>query len=302
MLVDGVPDTHGARRNQAARGARGERPRRTAASASARSCVCSTTALNEAQLPDDALRLRDHGAALRAVAGEAGVRRRSWALREQEGVATSARQPQRPAWMDVVEARRNAAVYMMSPGAAIYRHVCINCHGPNADGKGLQADLLAATSKVRRGRPTSGLGLFGPPEHAARRTRSQPSTSRSPATRRRRTLWGSRYMAWMALGGTLKRIPQDILQLVAATPILGHPRDEIATHPWLDDADRQHAEPGEGVVRDDAAGTESSVPIQAVRFKQLESRCADRTRLTTTADSPLISEQLRQGDVGAPLQ
>ena len=38
--------------------------------------------------------------------------------------------------------------------------------------------------------------------------------------------WGSRYMAWMALGGTLKRIPQDILHLVTATPILGYTRNE----------------------------------------------------------------------------
>ena len=54
---------------------------------------------------------------------------------------------ERPAWIDVAKPADNAPVYMMSPGAPIYRHVCINCHGPNADGKGLQVDLLAAASE-----------------------------------------------------------------------------------------------------------------------------------------------------------
>src|SRR4029077_12760877 len=49
----------------------------------------------------------------------------------------------RPAWVDVAKADPSAPVYMLSPGAALYRHICINCHGPNADGKGLQVDLLA---------------------------------------------------------------------------------------------------------------------------------------------------------------
>src|SRR5262249_38992686 len=49
------------------------------------------------------------------------------------------------------------------------------------------------------------------------------------------SLWGGRYMAWMALGGTLKRIPQDILQLVAATPILGVRRQNLNTVPGSND-------------------------------------------------------------------
>jgi hypothetical protein len=39
----------------------------------------------------------------------------------------------------------------------------------------------------------------------------------------------------MALGGTLKRIPQDIIHLVAATPVLGHLRDNLSTVPGATD-------------------------------------------------------------------
>ena len=39
--------------------------------------------------------------------------------------------------------------------------------------------------------------------------------------------WGSRYMAWMTLGGTLKMIPQDIIHLVEATKIFGETRQNL---------------------------------------------------------------------------
>ena len=55
-------------------------------------------------------------------------------------------------------------------------------------------------------------------------------------------------MAWMALGGTTKRIPQDIIQLVAATRIMGVARPGLSFIPGARDRDGQHAEPGQGPV------------------------------------------------------
>jgi mono/diheme cytochrome c family protein len=142
---------------------------------------------------------------------------------------------ERPDWLDVVKAPATAPVYMMSPGAAIYRHVCINCHGPNADGKGLQVDLLAAASEGEARPANFRDGLFGPSGQPLANVLSTFDVTRS-GNMTIAALWGSRYMAWMAMGGTLKRIPQDIVQLVAATRIMGHSRQNLYTIPGASDA------------------------------------------------------------------
>jgi mono/diheme cytochrome c family protein len=140
----------------------------------------------------------------------------------------------RPAWLDVVKPRPDAPVYMMSPGAAVYRHICINCHGPNADGKGLQVDLLAAASEGEARPANFSEGLFGPADRPFTNLRATFDTT-GAGNMTTAALWGSRYMAWMALGGTLKRIPQDIVQLVAATPILGALRQNLSSIPGARD-------------------------------------------------------------------
>ncbi|MEO5770215.1 MAG: hypothetical protein ABIS92_17800 [Polyangia bacterium] len=38
--------------------------------------------------------------------------------------------------------------------------------------------------------------------------------------------WAARYMAWMALGGTLVRVPDAPLNIVATTPVLGVRRSQ----------------------------------------------------------------------------
>ena len=141
---------------------------------------------------------------------------------------------QRPLWLDEVNPDPSARIYMMSPGASIYRHVCINCHGPNADGKGLQVDLLAASSEGEA-RPANFRSacsdLANLPLSNIRATFDVAQTG----DMRVADLWASRYMAWMALGGTLKRIPQDIIHLVAATPVLGQVRDNLSQLPGATD-------------------------------------------------------------------
>jgi len=141
---------------------------------------------------------------------------------------------QRPAWFDREKPDPNAAVYMLAPGASIYRHVCFNCHGPNADGKGIQVDLLAAASEGEARPANFRSGLFGPPEMPLSNILATFDVGKT-GDMKAADLWASRYMSWMALGGTLKRIPQDIIHLVAATPVLGHLRDNLSTVPGATD-------------------------------------------------------------------
>ena len=153
---------------------------------------------------------------------------------------------QSPEWFDVARADPAAPVYMMSPGAFIYRHVCINCHGPNADGKGIQVDLLAAASEGEARPANFRSGLFGPPEMPLSNLVATFDIG-GHGDRAVADQWASRYMAWMALGGTLKRIPQDILHLVASTPIFGHKRDNIGSLPGATDATGNMLNLGKGL-------------------------------------------------------
>ena len=130
----------------------------------------------------------------------------------------------RPAWMDVAKAPADAPVYMIAPGAALYRHICINCHGPKADGKGLQADALAASSEGEARPANFHEGLFGPSSDPGANLRNTFAMGAGGADA---PGWAARYMAWMALGGTLKVIPQDIIHQVEATTILGEKRPNL---------------------------------------------------------------------------
>jgi mono/diheme cytochrome c family protein len=134
----------------------------------------------------------------------------------------------RPLWMDEVQPppAADAPVYMMAPGAALYRHICINCHGPKADGKGLQSDALAASSEGQARPADLAEGLFGPPEMLGSnllRTFNQGTSDPHIADK-----FGSRYMAWMTLGGTLQLIPHDVINQVEATQIFGERRKNLS--------------------------------------------------------------------------
>ena len=68
----------------------------------------------------------------------------------------------RPRWMKATPPPADAPVYMQSPGAAVFKNICINCHGPKADAQGLLADAImnmtGGTARVANFRD----GLFGP--------------------------------------------------------------------------------------------------------------------------------------------
>jgi mono/diheme cytochrome c family protein len=145
--------------------------------------------------------------------------------------------PDRPNWMDQAKAAPNAPVYMGAPGAMLYRHICFNCHGPKADGRGLQADALSASSDGDSIPANFRMGLFGPATSpSANLLATFGSVGTVSPDMSVALSWGSRYMAWMTLGGTLKRIPQDILHLVEATKILGATRNNLEFLPGANQA------------------------------------------------------------------
>jgi hypothetical protein len=114
----------------------------------------------------------------------------------------------------------------MTPGEAVFNEICINCHGPKADSKGLLAEAVSemtgGDSRVANFKD----GLIGPADHPAanwHRVFGDPmkvGTATSPTAED----WAGRYLAWMALGGTQRLIPQPILDIVSSTPVLGRQR------------------------------------------------------------------------------
>jgi len=128
----------------------------------------------------------------------------------------------RPAWMDEVEPAPDAPVYTQSPGAAVFTAVCINCHGPKVDSHGLLADAImmmtGGDARVANLRD----GLFGPvtaPGGNRMRVFGPRATAQVSADD-----WGARYLAWMTLGGTQRVLPSAVLNIVAATRVLGAKR------------------------------------------------------------------------------
>ena len=142
----------------------------------------------------------------------------------------------RPAWMDKITPAPSpdALVYMMAPGEALYRHICINCHGPKADGHGLQSDALAASSEGYARPANFAAGLFGPLTNlGANMVGAFDPVTQSQAVAEK---WASRYMPWMTLGGTLQLIPEDVINQVQATTILGEQRKNLNKLPPVETA------------------------------------------------------------------
>ena len=119
----------------------------------------------------------------------------------------------------------NAPVYLESPGAAVFTNICINCHGPEADSKGLLADEISLMTGGNARVADFRSGLFGPEDMLGmNRTElfSPPNIPANyPASPDDLT---ARYMAWMALGGTKVQLPPQLLQVVAATQVAGTSR------------------------------------------------------------------------------
>ncbi len=153
-------------------------------------------------------------------------------------VAGSFTGSQRPLWMDQVQGvSADAPVYMQTPGQAVYKTICSNCHGPLADANGRLAHNLATM--------TGGLaqvsdfrdGFFGPVGASADQSdihlvfgsQALPADVQASWTSATEDDRAARYMAWMALGGTEAKIPAGILEIVALTQVLDKHRQLFET-------------------------------------------------------------------------
>jgi mono/diheme cytochrome c family protein len=121
----------------------------------------------------------------------------------------------------------SAPVYVQSPGAAVFSTICFNCHGPQADSHGLLADeislMTGGDARVANFRD----GLFGPRTNPGM-NRSRvfgPAAAADPSGVLTADDFGARYLAWMALGGTTKNLPPNLLNLVANTRVVGELRN-----------------------------------------------------------------------------
>jgi mono/diheme cytochrome c family protein len=112
-------------------------------------------------------------------------------------------------------------VYMQSPGSAIFNMTCVNCHGPNLDASGRQADTVAQLSGGRTTVANWRDGLLGPVGMAGQARESVFSAA--PSNLGSVDDWAARYMSWMALGGTQKFIPEPVLTVIGSEPVLGEP-------------------------------------------------------------------------------
>jgi hypothetical protein len=131
----------------------------------------------------------------------------------------------------------DAPVYEQSRGQAIFKMICINCHGPLADSTGrLAANLATMTGGLAQVADFRD-GLFGPVGASVGMRNMDAAFGSATVTGAgipSSSPWlmpgmtpddrASRYMAWMALGGTEVRIPDAILQIVSLTQVLDQPR------------------------------------------------------------------------------
>lgn len=130
-------------------------------------------------------------------------------------------------WMDRAYEDRPAPkgsdhVYTQSWGEAVYNEICVNCHGPNYDSRGRQADTLMTMTGGDTRVANFRAGLFGPESdpHANVERIFQPF-AKADATA---DDLAARYVSWMGLGGTQRTIPPVIMNVVATLAVFGEKR------------------------------------------------------------------------------
>lgn len=141
-----------------------------------------------------------------------------------KGVPRAAEIPaaRRPAWMQEAPPSDDAPVYMQAPGAAIYRTICQNCHGPAADSRGLLAEAIMTMTGGDARVASFRDGLFGPLDKPGANLARLFGASAQSAGKAEDV--AARYLTWMALGGTERKLPAALLNIVAVTKVLGEGR------------------------------------------------------------------------------
>ena len=136
-------------------------------------------------------------------------------------------------WMDHGGAKvtDDAPVYTITPGAAVFNNICINCHGPLADSKGLLAEAISEMTGGAARVANLRDGLLGPPGKPGGNIGSEFAAgtlnAQAGVTSFTELDWAARYLSWMALGGTQRVLPASILKIVGATRVMGQSRGAI---------------------------------------------------------------------------
>ena len=108
-------------------------------------------------------------------------------------------------------------MHFQSRGESVFRAICQNCHGRNADSNSpLSATIIEVTGGQTRV-ANFVAGLFGPPTAPGAFAREQFLVDRGATPED----WQARYLLFMGLGGTEATIPQIVLDLVATSPFYG---------------------------------------------------------------------------------
>jgi hypothetical protein len=138
--------------------------------------------------------------------------------------------PDRAKWMSNVRAKLapDDLIYSITPGGAVFSNICVNCHGPQADSKGLLAEAISEMTGGAARVANFKDGLLGPFDQVGRniervfgpiaRMTSTPGLTTTSED------WAARYLSWMALGGTERVLPESLLKIVGATKVMGLPR------------------------------------------------------------------------------
>lgn len=133
-----------------------------------------------------------------------------------------AKGPSAPDWMIHNNLAPTAKVYMQAPGEAVFRTICRNCHGPNADSGGILAQAILEMTGGKGRVANFRKGIFGPEGKVGEnriRVFGPPPASVDAAEN-----WAARYFSWMALGGTEVSLPPALLNIVATTGVFGQQR------------------------------------------------------------------------------
>ncbi len=109
-------------------------------------------------------------------------------------------------------------VHFQSRGEAVFRAICQNCHGREADSRSPLASTILEITGGKTRVANFVAGLLGPKSAPGAFAREEflVDLGATPED------WLTRYVLYMGLGGTTAQIPQVVLNLVATSPFYGN--------------------------------------------------------------------------------
>jgi mono/diheme cytochrome c family protein len=108
-------------------------------------------------------------------------------------------------------------VHYQSRGEAVFRAICQNCHGREADSRSPLATTILELTGGQTRVANFVDGLFGPRSAPGAYARSEFTLDQGATPQE----WQVRYMLFMTLGGTEAQIPSAVVSLVSKSPFYG---------------------------------------------------------------------------------